>query len=221
MKIGVLGSGKVGQTLGQGFANLGHQVLLGSRTPARGKIKAWLAEAGENASAGTFKAAAAFGEVIILAVNWFGLENALKLAGPENFNDKPVIDCTNPIRFSANGPPVLALGYTDSAGETVQRRLPAARVVKAFNTIEVALMVKPDFPAGPPTTFICGNNAAAKAITRRFLKDFGWEVSDVGDITAARYLEPLAMVWILHALNTGSANHAFKLLRKLSGPYFE
>ncbi len=214
MNIGILGSGNVGQTLGQGFANLGYRVKLGSRAPGQEKIKAWLAEVGKNVTAETFKAAAAFGDVIILAVNWFGLENAIQLAGLENFSAKPVIDCTNPVKFSANDPPVLALGHTDSAGETVQRRLPAALVVKAFNTIEVALMVNPEFPAGPPTTFICGNNVTAKEITRKFLNDFGWEVSDIGDITAARYLEPLAMVWILHALHTGSANHAFKLLEK-------
>ncbi|PIZ70274.1 MAG: DNA-binding protein [Candidatus Marinimicrobia bacterium CG_4_10_14_0_2_um_filter_48_9] len=214
MNIGILGSGNVAQALGRGFAHLGHEVMLSSRIPEQGKLANWLKDIGKKGSYETFADTATFGEVIILAVRWSGVENAIQLAGIEHFKGKLVIDCTNPLRFAANQAPTLDLGHSDSAGESIQRWLPDARVVKAFNTIGSPHMVNPVFPDGPPTTFICGNDAAAKELVTRFLYDFGWGVVDSGDITASRYLEPLAMLWILYAIHTGSSDHAFKLLRK-------
>jgi predicted dinucleotide-binding enzyme len=124
-----------------------------------------------------------------------------------------VIDVTNPLDFSS-GPPKLAIGMTDSAGETVQRLLPGANVVKAFNIVGNPHMFKPQFDCGPPTMFICGNSSEAKTTVTSILDKFGWETIDLGGIQESRLLEPLAMVWIKHYINTGSGNHAFKLLTK-------
>jgi predicted dinucleotide-binding enzyme len=116
--------------------------------------------------------------------------------------------------FPAGAPPRLAVGHTDSAGEQVQRWLPDSHVVKAFNTVGNRHMVKPEFPDGPPDMFICGNDARAKQTVTDLLKAFGWPVIDIGGIEGARYLEPLAMIWILYLLRTKTGDHAFKLLRK-------
>jgi predicted dinucleotide-binding enzyme len=214
MKIGILGTGEVGQKLGSGFAALGHDVKMGTRDPKNEKVKAWVAKNGSRASAGTFAEAAGFGELTILATAWSGTENAIQLAKPRNLTGKIVIDTTNPLIFHENAPPGLALGRTDSAGEQVQRWLPEARVVKAFNIVGNAHMVNPQFPGGPPDMFICGNDQAAKAKVTEICAAFGWPVIDLGGIEGARLLEPLAMTWILHGLRSGTWNHAWKLLRK-------
>lgn len=213
MKIGILGSGDVGQVLGAGFANLGHDVKMGTRNPGQDKVKAWLEKTKHGVSAGTFAEAAAFAELAVLATNWSGTENAIHLTYPKNLSGKIVIDATNPLDFS-RGIPTLALGHTTSAGEQVQGWLPGSRVVKAFNIAGNAHMVNPQFPGGPPDMFICGNDARAKETVTGLLKAFGWSVVDLGGIEGARYLEPMAMIWILHAMNTKGSNHAFKLLRK-------
>jgi predicted dinucleotide-binding enzyme len=178
MKIGILGSGDVGQVLGAGFAGLGHEVLLGSRDPLQEKVRAWVEKTGRGVKAGTFAEAAAFGELAVLATVWEGTENALRLAGPERLVGKVVIDATNPLDFSSGMPPKLAVGHTTSGGEKVQGWLPAARVVKAFNTVGNPHMVKPQFPGGPPDMFICGNDARAKETVSGLLRAFGWSSID-------------------------------------------
>lgn len=213
MKMGILGTGDVGRALGTGFVKHGHEVKIGSRQAGNEKAEAWRQETGDKASTGTFAEAAAFGDVVVVATLWTGTENALRLAGPENFKGKTVIDTVNPLDFSS-GAPRLALGTTDSAGEQVQRWLPDAHVVKAFNIVGNAHMVDPQFPGGPPDMFIAGDDAGAKETVGGILKDFGWEVVDLGGIESSRYLEPMAMVWILHAFQLKKGNHAFKLLRK-------
>ncbi|HSU16388.1 NADPH-dependent F420 reductase [Longimicrobium sp.] len=213
MKIGILGTGVVGQSLGLGFAGRGHEVMMGSRDPGSDKVREWAAKAGGRASAGTFAQAAAFGEIAVLATAWSGTESALQLAGAENLAGKVVIDVTNPLDFST-GAPRLALGFGDSGGEQVQRWLPGAKVVKAFNIITAGEMVDPDFPCGPPTMFICGNDDGAKHAVAGICTDFGWEIVETGGIDGARLLEPLAMLWIVHGIRTGAWTHAFKLLRK-------
>lgn len=213
MRIGILGSGDVGRALGSAFAACGHEVKIGSRDANNPKITEWAGRAGAHASGGTFADAARFGEVIVIATLWTGTENALRLAGPENFAGKVVIDATNPLDFTTT-PPRLAVGHTDSAGEQVQRWLTTARVVKAFNIVGNAHMFRPDFPGGPPDMFIAGNDAAAKHVVSQILNEFGWEVMDLGGIENSRYLEPLAMVWVTYGFRARSWNHAFKLLRK-------
>jgi predicted dinucleotide-binding enzyme len=193
MKIGVLGTGDVGKVLAAGLTSRGHDVMIGTRDPSQQKLSEWVKQAGR------------------------GVENVIQLASPDNFAGKVVIDTTNPLRFEAEGQlPVLAIGHTDSAGEVVQRLLPEANVVKAFNIVGNPHMVAPDFPDGKPDMFICGNDSDAKQKVGELIESLGWPpVIDLGGIESARYLEPLAMVWITHFfLNEFNGNHAFKLLRK-------
>lgn len=213
MKIGVLGTGDVGRTLAAGFARRGHQVMIGTRNPVDQKVQTWKTETGAGAEVGTFAEAAAFGSVLILATRWEGTENAIRLAGPESFAGKVVIDATNPLDFST-GAPRLAVGHTDSGGEHVQRWLPGAHVVKAFNTVGYALMVDPHLPGGPPDLFICGDSPDAKHAAARLAAELGWPTIDVGGIEGARYLEPLAMLWVAYGFSTNTWTHAFKLLRR-------
>jgi predicted dinucleotide-binding enzyme len=213
MRIGILGSGDVGRALGSAFAACGHEVMVGSREANNPKIREWAAKAGAHASGGTFADAARFGEVMVIATLWTGTENALRLAGPENFAGKVVIDATNPLDFTIT-PPRLAIGHSDSAGEQIQRWLTTARVVKAFNIVGHTHMFRPEFPGGPPDMLIAGNDAAAKQVVSQILNEFGWEVIDLGGIENSRYLEPLAMAWVAYGFRNRSWNHAFKLLRK-------
>lgn len=215
MRVGILGTGDVGRALGTGFVGLGHEVRMGSRDAANQRATEWAAGAGELASTGTFADAAAFADVAALATAWSGTENALQLAGPDNLAGKVVIDATNPLAVGAPGsPPGLALGHTDSGGEQVQRWLPDARVVKAFNIVGNAHMVNPDFPDGPPTMFICGNDDDAKAIVAEILTAFGWPSIDIGGMEGARLLEPMCILWVICGFRSGSWDNAFKLLRK-------
>jgi 8-hydroxy-5-deazaflavin:NADPH oxidoreductase len=214
LKIGILGTGDVGRALGNAFIALGHEVKMGSRDAHNAKAIEWASISGINASAGTFADAGKFGDVIVLALSWSGAENALKLAGPENFAGKVVIDAINPLVMEPGKPLTLAIGHTNSAGEQVQRWLPSAHVVKAFNTVGFAHMFKPDFPCGPPDMFIAGNDAAAKQTVTGILKDFGWLTVDAGGIEGSRLLEPLCILWVGYGMRTGTWNHAFKLLRK-------
>lgn len=213
MKIGILGTGDVGRALGNGFIKYGHQVRMGSRDVNNVKMNEWVKLAGDSASSGTFEEAAKFGEVIIIATLWTGTENALRIAAENNFTGKTVIDATNPLDFSKGMPPSLALGYNDSGGEQIQRWIPDAFVVKAFNIVGNANMVNPDFDCGPPDMFICGNNEKSKLTVSEILKQFGWNVIDTGGIEGARLLEPMCILWVIYGLQTNSWKHAFKLLR--------
>ena len=214
MKIGVIGTGNVGYALADGFIKYGHEVMLGSRDISQEKVQNWMQDHGTSASVGSPREATQFGEIVILATPWSGTKNAIDLAGPENFHGKIVIDPTNPLDFSGGTPPKLSVGKDDSAGENIQRWLPEAMVVKAFNIVGSAHMVDPDFECGPPDMFICGNDKESKIKVEAILKEFGWDSTDLGNIEYARFLEPLAMVWIVYGFNTNSWNHAFKLLKK-------
>lgn len=214
MKIGILGSGDVGRALGNGCVALGHDVMLGARDARNEKTRAWAVQAGAHASAGTFAEAAAFADLAVLSTLWDGTENAIRLAGPKNFEGKVVIDTTNPLDFSGGVPPRLALGHSDSAGERVQRWLPGARVVKCFNIVGNADMVNPQFADGPPDMFLCGNDAGAKQTVSELCRALGWPTIDIGGIEGSRLLEPLAMLWITHGFRTNTWRHAFKLLKK-------
>ena len=215
MKIGILGTGDVGQALGTGFIKLGHDVKMGSRDAQNEKAKAWASKNGAKASTGTFADSAAFGEIIVLATLWTATENVIKLAGAKNFSGKVLIETTNPLDFSKGMPPRLSIGHTDSAGEQVQSWLPDAKVVKCFNIVGNAHMVNPSFPDGKPDMFICGNDAGAKKKVTEILTAFGWPGSiDIGGIEGARLLEPMCILWVLYGMKNNSWNHAFKLLRK-------
>jgi predicted dinucleotide-binding enzyme len=222
MKIGVIGSGDVGRRLADGLVDLGYQVKIGTRDTSKKEIIEWVdkhrkgGKESENASVGTFAEAASFGEdLIVLCTSWNGTSNAIKMADPANMTGKVVIDTINPLDFSQGLPPRMAVGITDSAGEINQRLLSGAKIVKAFNIVSNPHMIHPDFPGGPPTMFICGNDEQAKKmVTESVLTPFGWETIDIGGIEGARLLEPLAMLWITHYFRTGTGDHAFKLLEK-------
>ncbi|HEX5725247.1 MAG TPA: NADPH-dependent F420 reductase [Longimicrobiaceae bacterium] len=214
MKIGILGTGVVGHALGTGLTALGHEVMMGSRDRDNPKLREWVDLSGPRAAGGTFAEAADFGEVVVLATLWSATEDVLLAAGADRLAGKVVIDATNPLVFEPGKPPALALGHTDSGGEQVQRWLPGARVVKAFNTVGHAHMVNPDFPCGPPDMFICGDDGDAKEVVTRILTDFGWSTIDIGGIEGARLLEPLCILWVEYGVRTGTWDHAFKLLRR-------
>jgi 8-hydroxy-5-deazaflavin:NADPH oxidoreductase len=218
MKIGILGSGPVGQALGAAFAQEGHEVKIGTRKPDDPKITQWRKQTGARASAGSFADAARFAELAVLATKWEGgaTENAITLADPKNLAGKVVIDTTNPLKFSAGGPAGLWVGLTDSGGEQAQRWLPGAKVVKAFNTVNYAYMYKPQLPGGPPEMFLCGDDAKARQTVADICRKFGWVVTDIGELAGARVLEPLALLYCIIAIQSGSWSLAWKLLRPKS-----
>jgi predicted dinucleotide-binding enzyme len=213
MRVAVLGTGEVGKSLGNAFLALGHEVRMGARDASNEKAVAWAANAEGQASVGTFADAAGFGEIVVLATLGSAVQQVLQAAVAQACAGKLVIDTTNPLDFS-QGSPRLAIGHTDSGGEQVQRLLPAANVVKAFNTVGNALMFRPSLPGGPPDMFICGNDEASKERVTALLLDFGWRTIDIGTIESSRYLEPMCMVWVVFGLRSKGWNHAFKLLRK-------
>jgi hypothetical protein len=216
MKIGILGSGTVGQQLGLGFLKAGHEVKIGTRNPE--KLRDWQNQAGEKGSVGSFTEAAAFGEMIVLATKWAGdaAMKAVESAGKKNFRDKIVIDVTNPLDFGAAGqPPKTAVAYPDSAGAIVQSWLPDSKVVKAFNIINAHYMADPKFEEGPPTLFICGDDKAANDQVAKIASEWGWQdVIDIGGIQESYLLEGLAMLWIRYGFANNYWKHAFRLMRK-------
>lgn len=215
MKVGILGSGVVGQTLGQGFASQTHQVMIGSRTPDSEKLRTWRAEVGDRALTGTFEDAAEFGKIEVVAIRGKATETALEMAGPSHFAGKVVIDVTNPLDFSQDGSVRLFVGLTDSLGERVQRKLPSGRVVKCFNIVPSTVMVDPDLPGGPPDMIICGNDGEAKRRVKEILGEFGWpSVIDIGSIEEARWLEAFTPLWGKVAMALDNWHHAFKMLRE-------
>ena len=210
-RIGILGSGDVGRALGRGFTRHGWDVLVGTRSPE--KLAEWVDETDGTVAAGTFDEAAAHGDVAVLAVMGEVCEQVLDLAGAESFADALVLDATNPLDFSGGMPPHLLFGGTDSLGERVQQWLPDADVVKCFNTVSNAQMVDPSFESATPSMMICGNADDAKARTESILIDLGWPGAlDVGDITAARYLEALVPLWVRVGASRDTTMHAFAVV---------
>jgi len=215
MNIGVLGSGGVGRTLGAGFVKIGHAVMIGSRDPNKKEVQDWVRQTA-GTKAGTFEEAARFGEMILLAVQGTIAGSVVEMAGAANFSGKTVIDACNPI---ADGPPVNGIlpfftGPNESLGEAIQARIPAAHVVKAFNSVGQGLMIDPGFSEGTPTMFLCGDDAGAKAQVAEIIRKFQWEPYDCGGIIAARALEPLCMLWLIPGFLRNEWRHAFKLLTK-------
>lgn len=211
-KIGVIGSATVGQTLAAGFKKHGHDVRIGSRTPAK------LAEFSKSSGiqAGTFADVAAWADAVVLAVSGKVAEEAVRQAGEANLGGKVVIDATNPI---ADAPPVDGViqyftGPNESLMERLQTAFPQVKFVKAFSSVGAARMVNPSFAGGKPTMFYCGNDADAKAFVAKVLDVFGWESADMGSAVAARAIEPLAQLWCIPGFRQNSWTHAFKVLWK-------
>ena len=213
MKVGVIGSGQVGQVLANGFLKHGHSVMRGTRDAS--KLEAWAAGAGERGSVGSPEEAARTADLVVLAVKGSAAEDAVRLCGAHNLSGKTVIDTTNPI---ADAPPqdgVLRFFTTldESLMERLQRAAPEARFVKSFSCVGNALMVDPELPGGRPTMFICGNHQGAKDQVRAILDDFGWDAEDLGSATAARAIEPLCMLWCIPGFLRNDWVHAYKVLR--------
>jgi 8-hydroxy-5-deazaflavin:NADPH oxidoreductase len=212
-KVGILGSGIVGQTLGRGFIKYGYAAMIGTRETE--KLDEWKSKNGVNASLGSPEDAAKFGDILVLAVKGTVAEEVMKQAGLENFNGKTVIDTTNPIVQAPAENGVLKYFTTldDSLMERLQRLAPQARFVKAFCQVGNAYMVDPVFPGGKPTMFYCGNNENAKAEVKEILELFGHDAEDMGKAEAARAIEPLCMLWCIPGFIRNQWTHAFKLLK--------
>jgi predicted dinucleotide-binding enzyme len=215
MRIGILGSGPVGQSLGRGLASRGHDVKIGSRTPKKPELQEWLKATKGRASVGTFAEAAQHGEILALCCLGTAVDSALELAGPHNVEGKVLIDVTVPLDFSKGMPPGLFVGTTDSLGERIQRKLPRAKVVKAFNIVGNPTMVHPQMEEGLPTMLIAGDDAGAKEQVGTLLRELGWEDPiDLGGIEGARWLEAFVPLWVRVAQQVGSWTVAFRVLKK-------
>lgn len=208
MNYGILGTGKVGLTISNRLAELGHTVVIGTREPSQLGDRLRPRHAAVNP--GTFADAAAAGQVIFNATNGAGSLAALKLAGASNLDGKVLVDISNPLDFSKGMPPALFVMNTDSLGEQIQRAFPNARVVKALNMVTAAIMIDPRRVAsGDHDTFICGNDAGAKEVVMAILREFGWlHITDLGDITSARGMEMYLPIWLKlwSVLGTGMFN---------------
>jgi 8-hydroxy-5-deazaflavin:NADPH oxidoreductase len=212
-KVGILGSGAVGQTLANGFIKHGYEVMMGSRTPD--KLTEWKTQAGSKASSGTFSEAAAFGDLLLLAVKGTAAVGTIAGIGAGTLAGKTVIDVTNPI---ADAPPVNGVikfftTLDNSLMEQLQAAAPEAHFVKAFNSIGNAFMVNPKFKAAKPAMFICGNNEESKKAVAAVVSLFGFDVQDMGKAEAARAIEPLCMLWCIPGILRNDWAHAFAFLK--------
>jgi predicted dinucleotide-binding enzyme len=206
MKIAVIGAGSVGATLGRRWSELDHDVTFGMREPGSDKAKAAVAGAPRTTIA-TIEDAVRGAHAVVLAVPYNAVGHALAAAG--DLRGKVVIDCTNPI-----GPDGLVVGTTTSGAEQVARHAPNARVVKAFNTTGHENMADPRYADGPLVMPLAGDDAGAKKVVAALAAELGFEPVDVGPLTAARYLEPFAMVWITLARGGLGRGFGFRLARR-------
>lgn len=214
MKIGIIGSGDVALSLAAGLLAAGYEVMVGTRDQNKKSLQEWNKSQGNKALLGSTTQAAAHGEIAILAIAWHAADDVLTLVRPE-LAGKIVIDVTNPLVFSEDEAPTLAVGHTISGGEIVQQSLPDSHVVKTLNFISHANMVKPDYGEGMPIMFVCGNNDSAKQQVRELLNDLGWQdILNLGPIEKSRLLEPLSLLWIEYGANRETWNHAFSVLEK-------
>ena len=222
MKIAVFGTGVVGQTLAEKLSSLGHQVMVGTRDTAetlarsqpdnfgRPPFKDWQSKH-PKVTLGTFKEAAAHGELVVNALNGNGTLPALELAGNGNLKGKVMLDISNPLDFSKGFPPSLFVCNTDSLAEQIQRSYPELKVVKSLNTMTAFIMVNPALLPGDHAVFMSGDDAGAKEKIKALLKSFGWKahnIIDVGDLSTARGTEQLLPLWVrlYGALKTGMFN---------------
>ena len=210
MKIAIFGTGVVGRTMAARLAELGHDVMMGTRHVADSRartepdrygnppLSVWL-EQHQEVRLGTFAEAGAYGELVVNATNGAASLDVLKLGGEANLAGKVLIDISNPLDFSQGFPPSLFVCNTDSLGEQIQRAFPNTNVVKAFNTMTAAVMVNPALVPGDHTVFMSGNDESAKAKVRAIMQSFGWKeenIMDMGDITTARGTEQLLPIWV-------------------------
>ena len=215
MKIGILGSGIVGQVLAKAFKSEGHEVGLGTRNISKEEVVKFKKD-NPGIRIGTFEEIAMNSDLLVLAVKGDAAEEVIKLAGHKNFSNKTVIDTTNPIAPAApvNGVLKYFTDINSSLLEKLQIILPEANFVKAFSSVGNAVMYKPHYTEGKPTMFICGNDDPAKKTITDILTSFGWETEDMGKVEAARAIEPLCILWCIPGFIRNQWTHAFKLLKK-------
>lgn len=225
MKLGVLGTGVVGQAIAAKLASMGHEVMIGTRDVGKTRantspnqyggppFSAWLNDH-PAITLGTFADAASFGEMILLCTKGDATLDIVRLAGTEHFSKKPVVDISNPLDFSKGMPPSLFIVNTNSLAEEVQRAIPDAHVVKTLNIVNCEVMVDPSKCGGQATMLLCGNNADAKATVRALLRQFGWQdIVDLGDITGARGMEMMIPIWVKLFMTLKNPYIAFKIQR--------
>ena len=219
MRIAVLGTGTVGETIGSRLVELGHEVRMGSRSASNEKAVAWAGQAGERASHWTFADAAAFAdELVFNCTKGEASLEALRQAGAENLRGKVLLDVSNPLDFSQGFPPTLSVCNTDSLGEQIQREFPDLRVVKTLNTMWCGLMVNPgQLAGGDHTVFMSGNDEAAKGKVRELLQQLGWRegsILDLGDLSTCRGTEMMLPIWlrVMGATRTSAFN--FRVVRQ-------
>ena len=216
MKIGILGTGIVGVTIGSKLVELGHDVKMGSRSKDNEKAIQWVRDSeSSKATHGTFSDAASFGEIIFNCTSGLNSLEALKQAGATNLRGKILVDVANPLDFSRGMPPTLSVCNSDSLGEQIQREFPEVKVVKALNTMNCKVMVNPKLVRGEHDVFICGNDFEAKTRITGILKNwFGWpEVIDLGDISGARGMEMILPLWLRLVGKYQNPNFNFKIVK--------
>lgn len=199
MRIGVLGTGNVGRTIADKLLELGHEVTMGSRSSDSEALQSWLKGMGEGAHGGDFAEAAASTELLFNCTTGSASLAALKAAGAANLEGKVLIDVANPLAPSSGGPPTLTVCNEDSLAEQIQSGFPAARVVKALNTVSYRVMTDPSRVPGNHNVFICGNDDEAKLQTAGLLEEFGWprgSIVDLGEISCARGTEMYLALWL-------------------------
>lgn len=197
MKIAVLGTGNVGQTIGTKLVSLNHEVIMGSRSADNEKAKNFSKQ--QSAKNGTFAEAAAQADIIFNCVSGGASMQALQLTGTENLKGKILVDLSNPLDFST-GTLRLSVCNDDSLGEQIQRAFPETKVVKTFNTLWCGLMVNPHLIGeGNHQLFMCGNDSGAKTAVMKLIQTFGWNplnIMDLGDLTGARGMEMYLPLWL-------------------------
>lgn len=212
MKIAVLGTGVVGETIGAKLIEVGHEVKMGSRSANNEKAVEWVAKNGATASTGTFADAAAFGEIVVNCTKGTATLSILAMAGAENLKGKVLIDIANPLGEPDKGWPTLTVSNTNSLAEQIQQTFPDTKVVKTLNTMWCGIMVNPRMLPDTHQVFISGNDSDAKETAKGILQSFGWkdeEMLDLGDLTTARGTEMLLPLWL--RIYGATKNGAFNL----------
>ena len=209
MRIAVLGAGNVGAALGIGWAHKGHEVMFGSRNPLDAKVASVVARAKGRSKAGTLPEAVAASDVSVLATPWNASESAIKSCG--DWKGKILLDCTNPLKPDLSG---LEVASATSGGEQVALWAAGAHVVKIFNTTGFNNMLNPNYGGVAATMFYCGDEVASKAVAAQLAADLGFDPVDAGPLERARLLEPMALLWIRLAIEKGSRDIAFKLMKR-------
>jgi predicted dinucleotide-binding enzyme len=214
MKIGMLGTGVVGRSIGTKLVSLGHEVRMGSRTPDNEAAAGWVSSAGSGSSQGTFADAAAFGDLVFNCTSGSASLDALRAAGAENLAGKVLVDVSNALDFSDG--PALFVTTKESLGEQIQAAFPEARVVKTLHTMNAEVMVDPSLVPGEHDVFVSGNDTAAKEEVSALLESFGWNrerILDLGDISGARGTEMYVMLWLRLYQAVGSAHFNVHVVR--------